>query len=422
MPVDRGGAAAEAPCYFRRAGLTPLTGGRLLRETEEWTMPHPLYAALCAAITAAFLAINTAAAAPQPPTGVTQPLVLAPGEDNPRNSEGDFIRLRDGRLLFVYTHFTGRSPDDAASAHLASRVSADGGRTWSGHDETVVPAGEGRQNVMSVSLLRLRDGRIALFYLVKNSDRDCRAVMRVSTDEAKTWGEPALCMPEAGYFVVNNNRAVQLKDGRIVLPAARHDWATDKSRGKAVCFYSDDAGRTWRRGRTVLEAPANSRAGLQEPLVVELKDGRVMMLCRTDLGSQYRSYSSDRGDTWSPAEPTDLASPLSPASVAHIPSTGDLMLVWNDHTKIDPKLRGRRTPLTVAISQDEGQTWTHRHTLYADPQGWYCYTAITFADDRELLAHCAGQQTRGASGLATTVITAFDVDWLYRDGDQVGRE
>jgi hypothetical protein len=246
-------------------------------------------------------------------------------------------------------------------------------------------------------------------------------VMRVSTDEAKTWGEPAPCMPGEGYFVVNNNRAVQLKNGRILLPAARHDRTKDKPgfhRGAAVCFYSDDAGRSWRRSRTTLDAPADSRAGLQEPLAVELKDGRLMMLCRTDLGCQYRSYSSDGGDTWSPAGPTDLASPLSPASVARIPSTGDLLLVWNDHTKIDPKLRGRRTPLTVAVSRDEGQTWTRRRTLYNDPQGWYCYTAITFPDDRRvLLAHCAGQQTPTTSGLAKTVITAFDVDWLYRVGE-----
>jgi sialidase-1 len=369
------------------------------------------------------LVAATAKGAPpdSPPPAVTRPLVLAPGPGNPRNSEGDFIRLRDGRLLFVYTRFTGNSADDSASAFLASRLSADGGRTWRDRDGTVVPAGEGRLNVMSVSLLRLQDGRIALFYLVKNSERDCRMVMRVSSDEAKTWGEPALSMPEDGYFVVNNNRAVQLKSGRILLPAAQHDRSKDKPgfhRGVAVCFYSDDAGRTWRRSRSALQAPLQSRSGLQEPLVVELNDRRLMMLCRTDQGSQFRSYSADNGDTWSPAEPTaDLGSPLSPASVARIPSTGDLLLVWNDHTKIDPKLRGRRTPLTVAVSHDEGQTWTRRRTLYNDPLGWYCYTAITFADNRVLLAHCAGQHSATTSGLAKTVITAFDVDWLYRDDE-----
>lgn len=34
-------------------------------------------------------------------------LRLVPGPDNPRNSEGSFITLKDGRILFIYSHFTG---------------------------------------------------------------------------------------------------------------------------------------------------------------------------------------------------------------------------------------------------------------------------------------------------------------------------
>src|SRR5687767_1178845 len=104
--------------------------------------------------------------------GPTICLTLSPTAGNPRNSEGDFVKLNDGKILFVYTHFTGGSAD-SASAHLASRISSDGGRTWSERDEPV-SAKQGRQNTMSVSLLRLQGGRIALFYLVKNSATDCR--------------------------------------------------------------------------------------------------------------------------------------------------------------------------------------------------------------------------------------------------------
>ena len=57
-------------------------------------------------------------------------LNLPPSKDNPRNSEGDFVTLKDGRILFIYTHFTGGGRDDS-SAYLASRVSKDGGKTWS---------------------------------------------------------------------------------------------------------------------------------------------------------------------------------------------------------------------------------------------------------------------------------------------------
>jgi len=50
---------------------------------------------------------------------------------------------------------------------IVGRLSSDGGRTWASHDVPLVDA-EGKLNVMSVSLLRLRDGRIAMFYGKKN--------------------------------------------------------------------------------------------------------------------------------------------------------------------------------------------------------------------------------------------------------------
>jgi len=60
-------------------------------------------------------------------------LRLEPGEGNPRNSEGNFIQLNDGRILFIYTKFTGGASDHA-TAHLVSRISSDKGKTWSSRD------------------------------------------------------------------------------------------------------------------------------------------------------------------------------------------------------------------------------------------------------------------------------------------------
>ncbi len=277
-----------------------------------------------------------------------------------------------------------------------------------------MPTHQPKVNVMSVSLLRLKSGPIALIYLAKESAGDCRAWMQISTDECATWSNPWLCMDKAGYFVVNNDRVIQLSGGRLVMPTAAHSTA-DKpfvARSLATAFYSDDDGKTWKRSQSDLQAPAASKSGLQEPGVVELKDGRLMMLCRTDQGSQFRSYSNDQGTTWSEANPTEILSPLSPASFKRIPRTGDLMLVWNDHSKIDPALKQKRTPLSVAISRDDGKTWSAAKTIENDPKGWYCYTAIEFVGDRVLLGHCAGRD-EGAARLATLQITSFDLSWLY---------
>jgi Neuraminidase (sialidase) len=339
-------------------------------------------------------------------------LALSPTVDNPRNSEGDFIQLEDGRILFIYTHFTGGGADHAA-AHLASRISTDGGLTWSHRDQRI-PAKQGAQNTMSVSLLRLKSGHIALFYLVKNSPKDCRLYMQTSADEAQTWSEPALCMSDAEYYVVNNDRVIQLSTGRLVIPTAWHKQVAGvrfNARATALCFLSDDDGKTWRASRGIIEPPAKGNSGLQEPLVIELKDRRLMMLSRTDLGSQYRCYSSDGGETWSAAEPTDIKSPLSPASLKRIPSTGDLLLIWNDHSNIPDNLKGKRTPLAAAISTDDGKTWSASKLIESDPDGWYCYTAIDFTTDRVLLAYCAGKTRK--DGLNTTHITTFPITWLY---------
>src|SRR5258705_13634573 len=116
------------------------------------------------------------------------------------------------------------------------------------------------------------------------------------------------------------------------------------------------------------------------------------MFLRTNAGVQYFSWSRDGGETWDRAVPSTLRSPLSPASIKRIPSTGDLLVVWNDNyeAKAPGVTAGKRTPFNVAISKDEGKTWINQRTIENDPRGVYCYTAIEFWEDQALLGHCAG--------------------------------
>jgi len=333
---------------------------------------------------------------------------LEPKQGNPRNSEGDFIQLKDGRILFIYSHFTDGSGDNAG-AYLAGRYSSDGGKTWSEEDITVV-RNEGGMNVMSVSLLRLSDNHIALFYLRKNSEDDCIPYMRLSEDEANSWSEPTRCIPDSGYFVVNNDRLIMLKSSRLIFPTSLHKTPQTEMSGigKIRCYYSDDEGKTWSRGK---DAANPDQATTQEPGLVELKDGRLMLFCRTESGVQYISYSSDQGETWLTLKPGNIKSPLSPASIERIPQTGDLMLVWNNNYK-PIRDGGQRTPFNLAISKDEGKTWQKIKTLESNPNGWYCYTAIEFVGDHILLGHCAGDRSKNV-GLATTQITRLNLDWVY---------
>ncbi len=77
-------------------------------------------------------------------------IVLLPEkEDNPRNSEGSMLELKNGKIIFVYSHFYGGKGDNA-DAFLAARYSDDKGETWTKEDEIIIE-NEGKENVMSVS-------------------------------------------------------------------------------------------------------------------------------------------------------------------------------------------------------------------------------------------------------------------------------
>jgi hypothetical protein len=220
-----------------------------------------------------------------------------------------------------------------------------------------------------------------------------------------------------GYYVVNNDRAVQLKSGRIIIPFALHstpqnpkpDWA-----GQLGCFFSDDLGDSWKRTESLLKLEVDGkRVMTQEPGVVELKDGRLLMWVRTDAGFQYQCFSSDRGETWTNLEAMQLPSPRSPASIERIPQTGDLLAIWNDHHWVPLARRTARTPLSIAISSDEGKSWSDATALLTDPKGWYCYTAIHFDQGNLLIGTCAGKAEPGEH-LATTIVKRLSIDVLYK--------
>lgn len=317
-------------------------------------------------------------------------LTISTGPNNPRNSEGDFITLKDGRILYIYTRFTGDSYMDDAPAYLASRYSDDDGKTWSEEDVQVVSQ-EGKANVMSVSLLRLQNGEIAMFYLRKNSIIDCKPIVRFSNDECETWSEPVECLlGKEGYFVVNNDRVIQLENGRLIMPVSQHmvkgneHWDADEEMGHLYAYFSDDDGRTWQVSQ---EVPNPKAVIHQEPGVVELADGRLMMFIRTDAGVQYKSFSTDNGQTWSATEASDMFSPQSPASLVEIPETDKLVLVWNNNNGDNPIIKGKRTPLQLAVSDDNAQTWQNKLVIEDDPNGSFCYTAIHFTENHILLGY-----------------------------------
>jgi sialidase-1 len=312
--------------------------------------------------------------------------------EHPRNTEGSFVTLKSGRIVLFFSEFN-RGKEDFSRANISEVHSDDQGLTWT---QPVVVFEHGENlNVMSVSVLRLASGKIAIVYSIKKNALDCRPIIRISTDETATWSEPRPIVQAPGYFVVNNDRVIQTRSGRIIVPAAFHRSLTtvdrgadtNDSRGITLWYYSDDEGATWQQSPTWWSIPVVSESGLQEPGVVELADGSLYSWARTDQGCQYSFRSQDDGKTWSAPAPTDLKSPLSPASIKRLPDSSALLAIYDDHSGRFPFDPDRRAPLVAAVSGDGGRTWSMPKVIEGIRVNWYCYTAIHFTGHSALLAY-----------------------------------
>jgi sialidase-1 len=216
-------------------------------------------------------------------------------------------------------------------------------------------------------------------------------MLRTSADEGRTFGPATQLSPAGKYTGLTNGRCIRLASGRILLEA----WEG----GDAYCCLSDDDGKTWRDSARV-----KPEGGLcYEPACIELRDGRVLMLMRTHLGSQFRSLSADGGETWSKPEPTQLACSPSPVALSRIPTTGDLLAIWNHDAASDVK----RSPLTAAISRDEGETWEHFRNLEEGPDDRWAYPAVTWVGDEALITYF---NYTGGLSLQLRIVKA---DWFY---------
>jgi len=244
-------------------------------------------------------------------------------------------------------------------------------------------------NVGRLALVRLKKrfdvtyeqpARLAHIYVEFNEFYHCRLIFKTSNDEGMTWSTPVQINDTGtlGHICQRGDTALVLSTGRILVPV----YGMFGGMCASFCYYSDDGGHVWQRssGEISVHFKENERnfaySDFEEPAVVELRDGRLLCFGRTHMGQQYQSTSEDGGVTWSPAAPSGLASSYSPASLRAIPTTGDILCVWNQASGQEISDGLARMRMSCAVSKDDGKTWTHFKNLeslddagYIEPEG-----------------------------------------------------
>ncbi len=292
---------------------------------------------------------------------------VTPLPDSVARQGPKMIALDDGRLLSV------------RNGHAVS--SSDDGVTWEDHGPILkdVDPKQLRINAAIQLLFQTAKGNVLLLFVnqanfrfkwdaqTNNPAGELRAdVWGVrSADGGRTWGEPYLV--QEGYCGAMQD-IIQTRDGRIV--AALQHLLYNPGRHAVRTFVSDDDGLAWRGGNILDMGGRGHHDGGFEPTLVELTDGRVWMLIRTNLDKFWSAYSYDGGLYWRELAPSDIDASSSPGHMIRLDS-GRLALIWNrlypvGWTEI-PRVSGHtseapfsfhREELTIAFSDDDGRTWT----------------------------------------------------------------
>lgn len=328
---------------------------------------------------------------------------LGTSEFNQRNGEGAFIKLKDGSIMFGFTEFIANDWEDDVEARISYILSDNNGETWS-DKKVLFEKPEDSKNIMSLSFLRMNNDDLGAFYIHKNLDGTDKIVFTRSGDEGESWSEPLSCMEcleEQDYFVLNNDRVLKLKNGSILFAVAKHtvlNTEKDFEPGEIHFFISDDDGKSFRKTSQVFKCPfPQNPDGYEEPGLFQYEDGKIWCYIRTGLGFQYECFSTDNGETFTLPEPNIFfSSACSPMLVKNCGK--NTVAIFNpvpEHILRDDSEPWGRTPYVMAVSKDNGKTFTKENLYYIedDLNNGYCYPAIYAGEDYMLLAYYHSNNT-----------------------------
>jgi predicted neuraminidase len=272
----------------------------------------------------------------------------------------------------------------------------DQGKTWTPLEAFDVGfPREGKTIGQGPTELMILGDRATLFFSThsKHWANDWRSWYLHSDDSFKTWSKPSEVPGRLKIRTFIRNHIV-CQDGRIMVPFQHYIGPDDEKDKEPLdraftnprngVLISKDSGKTWSEHGNIRLTPDSRYFGWAEPSIVELGDGRVVMIIRADKlgGMLYKAESKDGGLTW--PEFASLTSIPNPGSKATLYSLGGdtVALLHNPNSK-------HRSPMALWISFDGMKSWPYQRVLQAEsvdgPKGRMNYPDGFLSKDKQWL-------------------------------------
>ena len=216
--------------------------------------------------------------------------------------------------------------------------------------------------------------RLHLFFKVGRSIADWVTWTMTSGDGGASWDAPRELAPgdRSGGRGPVKNKPIALADGATWLAGASRERA---DRWNVFIDRSEDGGVTWQATDPLpLDRNVITGDGAIQPALWESAPGRVHLLARSSCGFVCRSDSDDGGRTWAALRKTDVPNNNSGIDLARL-RDGTLALAFNPVSGD----WAARTPLRLALSFDNGDTWPRHGDIETGP-GEFSYPSV-IADD-----------------------------------------
>lgn len=314
--------------------------------------------------------------------------------------------------ILVFAEGRVDSSEDYGNIDMVLKRSEDGGKTWG---DLIVVSDEGNNRCANPAPVALESGRILLLYswskTGEESSVDDVVYTIFSDDDGRTWGKSEditeqIKDPGAGetnYHTGPVHGIVKTFDpnkGRIIIPV----WGKTP---KAFVIYSDDEGRTWKKGGAMDYRNAN------EATVAELGNGDIIINTRNGDKENYYRYdaiSSDGGLTFGTSRKTMLIEPVNGCQGSMIrhsvdEETGETILLFSNPNHTSSRRWG-----AVKASFDSGDSWTKMYQ-YVPSEGNEMYTSYSdlVVIDKRIIGVIYEAGYKNAGGIAFKTINFSDI-------------